>query len=134
MYRATRSASSVITLLTVLCAAGAGLAEEAPKLSDEQRRAVLESIERYVEEDSAIKGRFLVVDPRTSAPIALTFDHVHDAVKPEGSQYLACVDLKDARGQLYDVDVVVALEGGSPRIAEVRLHKVDGKAIAAAPK
>lgn len=134
MKLTTLSATLTLAIFVPLGCALLGFAEEAPKLSDEQRATVLEAIESYVRQDSAIKGGFLVVDPHSSQPLMLTLDHVHSAVKPDGDRYLACVDLKDARGQLYDVDVVVALEGDSPRVEAVRMHKVDGKPIAAEVK
>ncbi len=128
------SATVTLAIFVVLGGVVLCFAQGAPPLTDEQRQAVLASIESYVRQDSAIKGGFLIVDPRTSEPLALTLDHVHSAVKPDGDRYLACVDLKDARGQLFDVDVVVALDGDAPRIETVRLHKVDGKVIAADSK
>ena len=134
MKRTVINAVLTLTIVAVLCSAAPSFAQAAPKLTEEQRKAVLESIQRYVKQDSAIKGGFLLIDPRSSEPIALTFDHVHSAVKPEGNRYLACVDLKDARGQLFDVDVVVALESDAPRVEAVRVHKVDGKVIAAEPR
>jgi hypothetical protein len=130
--------SKRLTLLaTVLMAFGPAAmasAMEAPPLSDDQRQQVLDSIERYVQTDAAIKGTFLIVDPRSLKPLVLTFDHVHSTVKPAGDGYLACVDFRDASGRLYDVDVVVTLDGASPEVQTVRLHKVEGVAITADQK
>ena len=114
--------------------AGLGPAAAAPELTDSQRQQVLASIASYVEQDEAIKGSFLLLDPRTSQPLALRFDHVHQAVEPDGDGYLACVDFKDSAGKVYDVDVVVALEGGATRVEQVRLHKADGVAVEAKPQ
>lgn len=124
----------MLTVLTILAGAGLGLADDAPRLSDTERQQVLATIETYVREDQSIKGSFLITDPRSPAPLALIFDHVHQAVKADPEGYLACVDLKDTSGRLYDVDVVVERAGERFKVREVRLHKVEGKAIGTVPK
>lgn len=122
-----------VAILAFVGGAAASLAET-PKPSERERQQAVAAIERYVREDAAIKGSFLIVDPRSAQPLALTFDHVHSGVKPDGEGYLACVDFKDTRGRLYDVDVVVKLDGESAKVQAVRLHKVEGQSIAAEPK
>lgn len=105
----------------------AGAAGDVPEAT---RSQVLATIQEYVERDVALKGSFLIVDPRTGEPLKLAFDHVHQGVKPEGDGYLACVDFKDDTGKVYDVDVVVDVAREEPRVTAVHLHKVGGEAVA----
>lgn len=102
-------------------------APEAPETSE----AVRDAIERYVRHDVEVKGAFLMLDPRTGEPLELTFDHVHEGVNPKGDDYVACVDFRDASGRLYDVDLVVDLEGEEAEVTDISLHKVDGQAVEA---
>ncbi len=93
------------------------------------RERVTTAIGDYVRHDSQLKGAFLIVDPRTDAPLKLAFDHVHEGVKPAGEgAWLACVDFTDSAGVPYDVDVVVRL-GEKAAVERVYLHKVDGQAV-----
>lgn len=98
-------------------------------LDEETKKETLAAIERYVKEDVELKQAFLIVDPRTGEPLRLTFDYVHQGVKPHAEGYLSCVDFKDAAGRSYDVDVVVARSGGEMKVKEVFLHKVDGTLV-----
>lgn len=82
----------------------------------------------YVKQDVALKGGFLIFDPRTGNPLRLDFDYVHQGVKPHEDGYLACVDFKDAAGTVYDVDVVVSRSGTTVAVQKVFVHKIDGKA------
>ena len=99
-------------------------------IDEETKKETLAAIERYVKKDIELKQSFLIVDPRTGEPLRLTFDYVHQGVKPHAKGYLACVDFKDAAGSAYDdVDVVVARSGSEMTVQEVFLHKVDGTPV-----
>ncbi len=125
-------AGALGVVFALATAAAAARASEAPReIPAETRTAVLAAIGSYVEHDVALKKSFLILDPRTGTPLQLAFDHVHQGVKPKGEAYLACVDFKDGGGKVYDVDVVVNVEGEQPRVAEIYLHKIDGKPVVA---
>ena len=118
-------------LLIVLTTATAPLAASgsATEVPETLRKQVLRTIGEYVEQDIARKQQFLLLDPRTGKPLVLTFDHVHQGVKPHGDAYLACVDFRGPAGSLYDVDVVVDVSKEEPEVTEVFLHKVDGEKV-----
>ena len=67
-------------------------------------------------------------DPRQGKKLVLTLDHVHDGVKALGDgSFFACVDARDAKGVLYDLDAYVAPKGGGTyEIVETLIHKRDG--------
>lgn len=103
-------------------------AAQTPAQSPPSETDIKASIQRYIEQDRALKGAFLLKDPRSDQPLVLSFDHVHEAVhKSEEGVYSACVDFKDAAGKVYDVDVYVKSTQANPE--RLVLHKVDGKAI-----
>lgn len=105
-------------------------AGEEGKIDEKTKTAVRAAIDVYVAKDVALKEKFLLLDPRTDAPLALAFDHVHDGVQPHDGGYRACVDFTDAAGTRYDVDVVVSLAGEEPEVREVFLHKIGGEPVA----
>jgi len=108
----------------------------AGEVDEATRKQVQGEIKSYVDRDTDVKGRFLILDPRSDEPLALTFDHVHEGVHPHDRGYVACVDFKDRTGKVYDVDFVIGKASGSDSFAvrEVHLHKVDGKAVGSAEK
>lgn len=118
------------TGLVVFFLAGWALAGEGPGPIDEETKIqVREEIERYVKRDIRLKESFFILDRRTGEPLRLTFDYVHEGVKPHAQGYVSCVDFKDRSGRVYDVDLVVGGEGKNMVVREVFLHKVDGKPV-----
>lgn len=93
--------------------------------------AVKQSIAEYVQQDEALRGAFLLPDPRDGAVLRLTFDHVHDQVHTaqDGGQY-ACVDFVDVAGNVYDVDVFLMPAGQGYQPSSLVLHKVNGEVVA----
>ena len=87
------------------------------------------AIEEYVEQDVELKGKFLIVDPRSDAPLALTYNHVHSEVHSHEKDHVAYIDFTDSAGVVYDVNVVVGVSSEESEIREVFLHKVSGQAI-----
>lgn len=106
-----------------------GLVRGQAPIDEETKKQARAAIENYVKKDVELKQSFLLVDPRSGKPLQLTFDHVHGGVKPHAEGLLACVDFKDATGNVYDVDVVVAGAGGKMAVKKVFLHKVDGEPV-----
>ena len=108
-----------------------GLARGQTAIDEKTKKQARAAIEDYVKKDVELKQSFLLVDPRSGKPLQLTFDYVHGGVKPHAEGLLACVDFKDATGNVYDVDVVVASAGGEMAVKKVFLHKVDGEPVTA---
>jgi hypothetical protein len=104
-------------------------AGEEGKASDETAAQVRQAIESYVKKDMALKESFLLRDPQTGQPMSLMFDQVHQGVEKVNGEYVACVDFQ-REGKTYDVDFFVQPHGGQWEISRLRVHKVDGKALA----
>jgi len=115
-------------MLSVLLGAWSPLHSQTP-IDAETTKQALAAIDRYVQKDVELKKSFLIVDPRSGEPVRLTFDHVHQGVKPHTKGYLACVDFTDEAGGLCDVDVVVGGSGNEMTVQEVFVHKVDGNPV-----
>ena len=93
---------------------------------------VKQAIADYVQQDAALRGAFLLLDHRDGSVLRLSFDHVHDQVhEGEDGGHFACVDFKDAAGNVYDVDVFVKRAGQGYQPARLVLHKVNGEVVAA---
>jgi hypothetical protein len=118
---------ALASLLFLPATASPGGDQAAP---DEATKAQVRSaIQKYVEEDVALKDAFLVIDPRTGEPLRLAFDNVHAGVTPHEKGYLACADFKDRTGKVYDVDLVVGKARDRWEAKKVLLHKIDGKLL-----
>jgi hypothetical protein len=89
-----------------------------------------QAIQGYVAEDVRAKGGyFLVFDPITKQPLALTLDRVHEERLSGlgGGVYFACADFTSLDGKVYDVDVFMKEGKAGLEPTEVHVHKVDGK-------
>jgi len=98
---------------------------KAAPTNDEIRGAM----KAYVTAQSAANGTFNVKDPDTEETVSLSLVRVHDRVGKTGDYYYACADFTNANtGELYDLDLDVADNGGTLSVVEVRIHKVGGEA------
>ena len=85
-------------------------------------------IQQYIEQDAALKGAFLLQDPRTDQVLSLSFDHVHETVHElDNGISSVCVDFTDMAGTIYDVDVFVKANQATPE--KLVLHKVNGEEV-----
>ncbi len=58
----------------------------------------------------------------------MKFDRVHEGVtRTDQGQLFACVDMRDVRGSLYDLDVYVRKTDQGLKTAKLVIHKVDGE-------
>ncbi len=115
---------SALLLCPVLVVAGEG-----STVPDETAAQVRQAIESYVKKDMALKESFLLSDPQTGQPMSLIFDHVHQGVEKVNGEYVVCVDFQ-REGKTYDVDFFVQPQGEQWEVSRLRVHKVDGKAVA----
>lgn len=86
------------------------------------------AIEGWVKRDSVLRGGlFPLYDPRAGQVVAGKVELIHQGVHKSGDGlYYTCVDVR-VEGKLYDVDVYVRPAGEDFEIAELLVHKVDGK-------
>lgn len=95
------------------------------KPSANEIRAAMKS---YVEEKSKATGTFDIKDPETKKVRKLKLERVHERVGKTGSYYYSCADFKDTvSGEKLDLDLDVQDKNGVLSVADVRIHKVNGK-------
>lgn len=95
------------------------------KPSADEVRAAMKS---YVEEKSKATGTFDIKDPETKKVRKLKLERVHERVGKTGSYYYSCADFKDTiSGEKLDLDLDVQDKNGVLSVADVRIHKVNGK-------
>lgn len=86
------------------------------------------AMQKYVTDQSKATGTFDVLDPETGAMRKLELIRVHDRVGKTGNYYYSCADFKDTEtGQMLDLDLDVEDQGGTLSVADVRIHKLEGK-------
>ncbi len=107
--------------------------EQKKEVSAATQKEVYKAIKTYIHEDLEHKKKFLVLDPRSGQPLALSLDHVHPGVYPHELGYRGCADFKDESGTIYDVDVLVSMDSGQADVTAVWLHKVNGRVVATKP-
>lgn len=93
-------------------------------------KELAQAITEYVTSDAEMKGGyFLVYDPISKTPLALTLDRVHEERLSSlgGGVYFACADFKTPDDTAYDMDVFMKENGGGLQPTEVHIHKVGGK-------
>ena len=105
--------------------------EEVAELVRPSDADVIAAVEQYVQNEIASKGGFEVEDPRSGETLMLSLDSVHGSVHKEfaSDHYYVCVDLSDAGGNVYDVDVHMVGPGDDLVPIRALLHKVNGEAI-----
>ncbi len=117
------SKRTVLAATTIVAACGSAVPAER---AEEVRSAITAAIRE--------RGDTLTLaDPRTGAPVLLTFDYVHDGVvATPGGRYTACVDYRDARGTAYDVDYYVGGGTTGVGVEDVVMHRVGEEDVLAA--
>ncbi len=105
-----------------------GGGERGPAIGKE---SLAKAIRDYVKHDSELKGGyFLVYDTVAKKPLVLTLAKVHEdrLSKVAGDTYFACADLKEAKGDVYDLDIF--MKGAMPddlKPTEITIHKENAK-------
>jgi len=75
-----------------------------------------------------VNGAFAISDPDTGTTRHLKLVRVHERVGKTGDYYYSCADFRDAKtNELLDLDIDISDNGGRLTVADVRIHKVNGK-------
>jgi len=88
-------------------------------------------IKSYIDgQVAAAKDKKLHVTYR-GKDLALALTEVHDDRLSNlgGGKYFACVDMKGADGNIYDIDFFLAGGAGNMRVTDASIHKVNGKPL-----
>ena len=82
----------------------------------------------YVADESKKTGTFDVSDKETGKTRKLSLIRVHERVGKTGNYYYSCADFKDTESnEMLDLDLDAANKDGKLSVADVRIHKVNGK-------
>jgi len=86
------------------------------------------TMKTHVENESKDTGAFDILDPDTGKVRSLKLVRVHERVGKTGDYYYSCADFEDTTtGEKLDLDIDVEDKDGQLNVADVRIHKVDGK-------
>jgi hypothetical protein len=115
-----------LTGLTLALVLGLGVRSAGAQPSAE---ALRETIRDYVANQEKLQGAFAITDERKGGDLRrLTLVRVHDRVGKTGNYYYSCTDMTDvATGDLLDLDFDIEDQGGSLKVADVRIHKDNSK-------
>ena len=90
--------------------------------------SVRQSITGYILTDIKLKGGFFLYDPNLMRVVGMRFDRVHKNItRTDQGQFIACVDMQDVRGSLYDLDLHMRETDEGLKLAKLVIHKVNGK-------
>ncbi len=90
--------------------------------------AIRSAMKDYVMEKSKATSTFDVLDPEVGKTRKLELLRVHERVGKTGNYYYSCADFKDTEtGQMLDLDLDIEDKGGKLSVADVRIHKLEGK-------
>jgi signal transduction histidine kinase len=77
--------------------------------------------------DHTKDGHYVVYDALGAGMVPLTFKLIHPGVRMIGGFYVSCIDFNDAKGTLYDIDMMVAKEGAHYKVYQDLIHAVGGE-------
>lgn len=90
--------------------------------------ALRQTIRDYIAHQEKLQGAFVVVDKRGNALRRLELIRVHERVGKTGNYYYSCTDMKDvATGDQLDLDFDIEDQGANLQVADIRIHKDNGK-------
>ena len=99
---------------------------KSPKLTISQ---LAESIEKYIQQDTELKGGFFVFDVKNNEILNLTLLKIHkERLSNIGNDtYFACADFQASNGNVYDLDVFMTGKlQDNLVVTEINVHKESG--------
>lgn len=98
------------------------------KVSQPSTEQIRGAMNNYVIEQSKKTGTFDVYDDEAGKMRKLSLVRVHERVGKTGDYYYSCADFKDTgSNETLDLDMDVEYKDGNLSVADVRVHKVNGK-------
>lgn len=98
------------------------------KATPPAKQDIKDAMRDYLEDNSR-NGAYNIYDADTGQMRELELIRIHQRVGKTGDYYYACCDVRDRKtGQKLDIDVDVENNNGDLSVADVRIHKVEGKA------
>lgn len=98
------------------------------KVSQPSAEQIRGAMNDYVIEQSKKTGTFDVYDDEAGKMRKLSLVRVHERVGKTGDYYYSCADFKDTgSNEMLDLDLDVEYKDGNLSVADIRVHKVNGK-------
>lgn len=113
-------------IVAALLATPALAAIDVVALSPADEAAVQDAMGAFIH-DHTKDGHYTVYDALGAGVVPLTFKQIHAGVRMIGGFYVSCLDFVDARGTLYDIDLMVAREGDHFKVYQDVIHAVGGE-------
>lgn len=121
---------TVIWAVPVLMAEHGGTSMEhgGMKTAEPSAGKIRSAMKNYVDTTTKEKGAFEIYDTEAGKTRKLGLVKIHQRVGKAGDYYYTCADFKDTEtNEMLDLDIDVRNEEGKLNVADVTIHKVNGK-------
>ena len=108
---------------TAMLASVAAQAADDPSIWGEKRADVQSAMLRHIN-DRHLDGKYVMFDGMDASLMQLTFDDLHKGIVRKGEFFVSCADFRDAYGEIYDLDFLVADTDEGYRVMQTVVHKV----------
>jgi len=113
-------------IVAAMVAAPALAAMEPVALAPSDEAAIQGAMDAFIK-DHMHDGHYTVYDALGAGTVPLTFKQIHEGVRMIGGFYVSCIDFVDAKGTLYDIDLMVARDGDHYKVFQDLIHAVGGE-------
>jgi hypothetical protein len=110
-------------IIAAVVATPALAAMDTVPLAASDEAAIQDAMDVFIK-DHMKDGHYTVYDALGAGMVPLTFKQVHEGVRMIGGFYVSCVDFVDAKGTLYDIDLMVANDGRHYKVYQDLIHAV----------
>ena len=98
------------------------LAADDPSIQGEPRDKSQKAMAEHIDQNQ-IGGEYVVYDGIEGELLLLEPVKLHEGLVKKGDYYVSCADFVDLDGNKYDLDFLVAEQGGEYRVYDAIVHK-----------
>jgi hypothetical protein len=102
------------------------LAADDPAIQGEPRQNSQSAMKTHIDQNS-INDKYIIYDAVAGQIKRLSFKELHSGLVKKGDFYVSCADFVDDKGNLYDIDLLVAEEEGDYSVYQAIVHKINGE-------
>ncbi len=110
-------------IVAAMVATPALAAMDTVPLAPADEAAIQHAMDVFIQ-DHTLDGHYTVYDALGAGTVPLSFKLIHPGVRMIGGFYVSCVDFVDAKGTLYDIDMMVAKQGDHYKVFQDLIHAV----------
>ena len=111
----------ILTTLALVISSSA-LAGNDPSIKGQLRTDIHEAMNQHIKSNT-INDDYVLYDAVTGKLLRMQLDELHSGIVSKGDFYVSCADFKDARGNKYDIDFMVAGPKEDLRVFQALVHK-----------